>query len=158
MHTVQNVTVVFCLACICSELAARLVDGGWARRCIKTVAGLYILVVLLRALAVLPTEWTLPIHPQQSPVQLEGTEQLVLSTAAEQLEAKLQQGCIQRFGLSVQVNIMLEQADAAVYASGVDVVFPAGCTPEEKQVVLEYIQQELGAASVSATEEECNEP
>lgn len=45
----MRVVTAFCLACVCTELLVQLVEAGWARRCIKVVAGLYILTVLLRA-------------------------------------------------------------------------------------------------------------
>ena len=48
MQTLKSAAVVFCTACICAELLARLTGNSWARRCIKAVAGLYILVVLLQ--------------------------------------------------------------------------------------------------------------
>ena len=48
----MRVVTAFCLACVCAELLVQLVEAGWARRCIKVVAGLYILTVLLRATSV----------------------------------------------------------------------------------------------------------
>ena len=50
MQTLKSAAVVFCTACICAELLARLTGNSWARRCIKAVAGLYILVVLLQVI------------------------------------------------------------------------------------------------------------
>ena len=50
----MRVVTAFCLACVCAELLVQLVEAGWARRCIKVVAGLYILTVLLRAISALP--------------------------------------------------------------------------------------------------------
>ena len=50
----MRVVTAFCLACVCTELLVQLVEAGWARRCIKVVAGLYILTVLLRAISALP--------------------------------------------------------------------------------------------------------
>ena len=50
MQTLKSAAVVFCTACICAELLARLTGNNWARRCIKAVAGLYILVVLLQVI------------------------------------------------------------------------------------------------------------
>ena len=38
----MRVVTAFCLACVCAELLVQLVEAGWARRCIKVVAGLYI--------------------------------------------------------------------------------------------------------------------
>ena len=46
MQTLKSAAVVFCTACICAELLARLTGNSWARRCIKAVAGLYILQVI----------------------------------------------------------------------------------------------------------------
>ena len=56
MQTLKSAAVVFCTACICAELLARLTGNSWARRCIKAVAGLYILVVLLQVIPQLRTE------------------------------------------------------------------------------------------------------
>lgn len=50
----MRVVTAICLACVCAELLVQLVEAGWARRCIKVVAGLYILTVLLRATSALP--------------------------------------------------------------------------------------------------------
>lgn len=35
----MRVVTAFCLACVCTELLVQLVEAGWARRCIKVVAG-----------------------------------------------------------------------------------------------------------------------
>lgn len=35
----MRVVTAFCLACVCAELLVQLVEAGWARRCIKVVAG-----------------------------------------------------------------------------------------------------------------------
>ena len=36
MQTLKSAAVVFCTACICAELLARLTGNSWARRCIKS--------------------------------------------------------------------------------------------------------------------------
>ena len=54
MQALKRAAAVFCIACICAELLAQMTDRGWARRCIKTVAGLYILVAFWNALPQLP--------------------------------------------------------------------------------------------------------
>ena len=51
MKALQTLTVSFCLACICAEIVTLLTGPGWPRRCIKALAGLYILVILLRLLS-----------------------------------------------------------------------------------------------------------
>lgn len=65
----MRVVTAFCLACVCTELLVQLVEAGWARRCIKVVAGLYILTVLLRATSALPArtaQWLQPVQASAS--------------------------------------------------------------------------------------------
>ena len=50
MQALERAAAVFCTACICAELAARFVGPGWGQKCIKAVAGLYILVAFADAL------------------------------------------------------------------------------------------------------------
>ena len=49
MHAFQTAASAFCIACICAEITTLLAGAGWAGRCIKAVAGLYILVILFPA-------------------------------------------------------------------------------------------------------------
>ena len=42
MHAFQTAASAFCIACICAEITTLLAGAGWAGRCIKAVAGLYI--------------------------------------------------------------------------------------------------------------------
>ena len=56
MQPLERAVAIFCIACICAELTTQLAGSTWARRCIKAVAGLYILVVF----AVSYTHLTLP--------------------------------------------------------------------------------------------------
>ena len=44
MHAFQTAASAFCIACICAEITTLLAGAGWAGRCIKAVAGLYILL------------------------------------------------------------------------------------------------------------------
>lgn len=48
MQPLERAAAIFCIACICAELTTQLAGSTWARRCIKAVAGLYILVVFAR--------------------------------------------------------------------------------------------------------------
>ena len=66
MQALKRAAAVFCIACICAELLAQMTDRGWARRCIKTVAGLYILVAFWNALPQLPEN----VHPASLSVHL----------------------------------------------------------------------------------------
>ena len=46
MQPLERAVAIFCIACICAELTTQLAGSTWARRCIKAVAGLYILCLL----------------------------------------------------------------------------------------------------------------
>lgn len=54
MQAFQRAAAVFCMACIGAELVSLFGGQSWAGRCIKAVAGLYILAVLLAQLPHLP--------------------------------------------------------------------------------------------------------
>ena len=69
----MRVVTAFCLACVCAELLVQLVEAGWARRCIKVVAGLYILTVLLRATSALPARTAQWLQPVRVETELEQT-------------------------------------------------------------------------------------
>ena len=69
MQTLKSAAVVLCTACICAELLARLTGNSWARRCIKAVAGLYILV-LLQVIPQLRTEVQSFSVPDLSPTSM----------------------------------------------------------------------------------------
>ena len=106
MRTFQAAAAVFCLACICTETVTLLVGSGWARRCIKALAGLYILIVLLQLLPSARTElgkWTVP---QSTPVSLPGLEDQILADAQSRLEAQLESECRQQFGLDAVIRVI----------------------------------------------------
>ena len=92
MQTLKSAAVVFCTACICAELLARLTGNSWARRCIKAVAGLYILVVLLQVIPQLRTEVQSFSVPDLSPASmgtLEDAIQAELDARSSGQEAEL---------------------------------------------------------------------
>ena len=83
--------VVFFTACIFADLLARLTGNSWARRCIKAVAGLYILVVLLQVIPQLRTEVQSFSVPDLSPASmgtLEDAIQAELDARSSGQEAK----------------------------------------------------------------------
>ena len=82
----MRVVTAFCLACVCAELLVQLVEAGWARRCIKVVAGLYILTVLLRAISALPARTAQWLQPVQASASIEGVETTILTEAAKRLK------------------------------------------------------------------------
>lgn len=91
MQTLKSAAVIFCTACICAELLARLTGNSWARWCIKAVAGLYILVVLLQVISQLRTEVQSFSVPDLSPASmgtLEDAIQAELDARSSGQEAK----------------------------------------------------------------------
>ena len=89
----MRVVTAFCLACVCAELLVQLVEAGWARRCIKVVAGLYILTVLLRAISALPARTAQWLQPVQASASIEGVETTILTEAAKRLNEMLAAEC-----------------------------------------------------------------
>ena len=77
MQELRTATVWFCTGCICAELVMRLIGNGWPRRCIKAVAGLYILVVLFHAMPRLRTELQGVSLPEVPPVSMGTLEELL---------------------------------------------------------------------------------
>lgn len=64
MQALERAAAVFCTACICAELLSRFVGQGWGQKCIKAVAGLYILVVFADALPGAKAQFTALELPQ----------------------------------------------------------------------------------------------
>lgn len=89
MQALTHAVAVFCIACLCAELLTLFVppsSSGWARRCIKAVAGLYILVVFARAIPNAEVELQAFSMPQVQPVSFGTLEELVESEAARLAE------------------------------------------------------------------------
>ena len=89
MQAMTYAVAVFCIACLCAELLTLFVppsSSGWARRCIKAVAGLYILVVFARALPKAGVELQKFTPPQSQLVSFGTLEDLIESEAARLAE------------------------------------------------------------------------
>lgn len=149
----MRVVTAFCLACICAELVSQLVEAGWARRCIKAVAGLYILTVLLRAAAALPTQAARLAQSVQAPASIASAENTILEEASRQLEETLAAECQAQFGVSVRVEIELTQTASEVQASGVVLWVPHGCPAQVREQLVQFVRAELGTQAVTAAEE-----
>ena len=85
MQALTHAVAIFCIACLCAELLTLFVpptSSGWARRCIKAVAGLYILVVFARALPKAEAQLQAFSVPQAQPVFFGTLDDLIASEAA----------------------------------------------------------------------------
>ena len=149
MHAFQTAASAFCIACICAEITTLLAGAGWAGRCIKAVAGLYILVILFR----LAPQMKLELKSAAA-VNIQSTETSLLQGAQERLEADLCAECERRFGTKVKLEITLTRTEQTVRAEKVLVIPPAACTSAEQCRIAAYLQQELGMAPILEVQED----
>ena len=149
MHAFQTAASAFCIACICAEITTLLAGAGWAGRCIKAVAGLYILVILFR----LAPQMKLELKSAPAAVSIQSTETSLLQGTQERLEADLCAECERRFGTKVKLEITLTRTEQTVRAEKVLVILPAACTSAEQSRIAAYLQQELGMAPILEVQE-----
>ena len=152
MQAFQRAVAVFCMACIGAELVSLFGGQSWAGRCIKAVAGLYILAVLLAQLPRLPGKVLTVFSGNTAPAavsaaQSDTLETEILTEAGTRLEEYCTAQCRQQFGLDIRVTVTLEKARQQVVVKKVVAAFPAGCTASQKQAVLSFLQQTLGAST-----------
>ena len=154
MQAFQRAAAVFCMACIGAELVSLFGGQGWAGRCIKAVAGLYILAVLLAQLPHLPGKVVTAFSGNAAPAamsaaQSDALEAEILTGAETRLEEYCAAQCRQQFGLDIRVSVTLEKAGQQVVVKKVVAAFPAGCTAAQKQAVLSFLQQTLSASTAA---------
>ena len=154
MQSFQNAAAAVCIACICAEVTALLTGTGWAGRCIKAVAGLYILVVLFRLAPGVKPELKSSMEVVPSSVRIQSAETSILQKTQERLESSLQAECMQRFGVPIELDITLTQEGQTVQAGSAGFTILSECTDAEKRQVAAYLQEELGTASVWEMQEE----
>ena len=157
MQAFQRAAAVFCMACIGAELVSLFGGQSWAGRCIKAVAGLYILAVLLAQLPHLPGKVLTAFSGNTAPAttsaaQSDTLETEILTETETRLEEYCAAQCSQQFGLDVRVSVTLEKAEQQVVVKKAVAAFPAGCTAAQKQAVFSFLQQVLGIAPTAAEE------
>lgn len=153
MHAFQTAASAFCIACICAEITTLLAGAGWAGRCIKAVAGLYILVILFRLAPQMKLELK-SAAAAPAAVSIQSTETSLLQGAQERLEADLCAECERRFGTKVKLEITLTWTEQTVRTEKVLVILPAACTSAEQSRIAAYLQQELGMAPILEVQED----
>ena len=149
MHAFQTAASAFCIACICAEITTLLAGAGWAGRCIKAVAGLYILVILFRLAPQMKLELKSAAAATPAAVSIQSTETSLLQGTQERLEADLCAECERRFG----TKVTLTRTEQTVRAEKVLVILPAACTSAEQSRIAAYLQQELGMAPILEVQE-----
>lgn len=154
MQAFQRAAAVFCMACIGAELVSLFGGQSWAGRCIKAVAGLYILAVLLAQLPHLPGKVMTDFSGNAAPAatsaaQPDALETEILTEAKAQLEEYCTAQCRQQFGLDIRVTVTLKKVGQQVVVKKVVAIFPADCTAAQKQAALSFLQQTLGAPATA---------
>ena len=154
MQVFQRTAAVFCMACIAAELVSLFGGQSWAGRCIKAVAGLYILAVLLAQLPHLPGKIMTAFSENTAPAALsaaqpDALEAEILTETESRLAEYCTAQCRQQFGLDIRVSVTLEKTWQQVVVKKAVAAFPAGCTAAQKQAVLSFLHQSLGASTAA---------
>lgn len=148
MQGLRHSVAVFCIGCIAAELLAQLTAGDWPRRCIKSLAGLYILVVLARGLSLVPASWEeRPASPTQ-PVELGSGEQAVLELAQQQLEERLAADCAREAGVQLRLRITLARSEQGIAPTQLHAALTEAASAEAKQQAEQLLQTALGIPPV----------
>lgn len=153
MQALKTACAVFCTSCICAEVLTRFAGSGWAKRCIKAAAGLYILVAALhavpQAVSALPA-WQ---PPQRSSVPSAAQEEAVLRRAEQTLEQSLRARCSAELGIEIELEITLGQTETGVEAACVQAVIPQGLSIRKQQELRVFLKEQLGTEPVLKTKE-----
>ena len=143
MQPLERAVAFFCIACICAELTTQLAGSTWARRCIKAVAGLYILVVFADALPGAKAQFTALELPHVPAVSVGSLEDAVLAQTAEELSRTLEERCLSEAGVSLKLNIILSQTAEGVEAAEVQIVPRDAVTASQKRAIEALLEGQL---------------
>ena len=143
MQALERGAAVFCTACICAELVSRFVGPGWGQKCIKAVAGLYILVVFADTLPGAKAQLTALELPQASAVSVGRLEDAVLAQAEEELSRTLEERCLSEAGAPVTLRITLCQTARGVEASDVQITPQSAIANAQRQAVETLLNAQL---------------
>ena len=145
MQQLERITAVFCTACICAEVLTQWTESGWPRRCIKAVAGLYILVVLSSQLPWIrhAASSVAGLAPSAVPVELGSFDDAVLREAETELTQRLAAECTAACGVDVELSVTFVETPAG-YAASVEAKLPAGCSDTTREQVREVLRAALG--------------
>lgn len=150
METLHLVTRAFCTACILGGITLRLLEGTSSRGCIKAIVGLYILVVVIRALqnaggpagtamaaAALPNAATVSVSAPNY-------EDAVLHQSCAALEQTVEQA-LQEQGIRVIVRLELSGGSSGVR---VETARVQNAAPSDREAIEEYLCSALQAETV----------
>lgn len=153
MQEIKNAAAVFCTACICAEVVCQLLGGTRMRSCIKTVAGLYIVVSVLQALPGIGAQARQFAPPAAGPADFGSFEDAVLDQTARQLAQQLQARLLEQTGCAFRLQIELVQAQGEVAATAVRATPEGACTARQKEQAAAVLQRELALGPEAVTVE-----
>lgn len=143
MQTIRLAVRAFCAACITGGLIVRLVPGDGARKCIKAVAGLYIVVAVLHAF-----ENTSPAWPQRkaslpaAAPQASSFEDGVLARSQAALE-EYYAAAFRASGMEVRLSLPLQADGAGTYVKSATVESAAPLTGQQRAEIEKRLTGEL---------------
>lgn len=156
MQAFQQAAAVFCMACIGAELVSLFAGQSRAGRCIKAVAGLYILAVLLTQLPRLPVK----VKAVFRAVRPGGHVCCTIGRTGNGDPDRGQGQAGRILHRTVPPTVRAEHlhvghagnAGQQVVVKKAVVAFPAGCTAAQRQAVPSFLQQALGTVPTIAEE------
>lgn len=149
MQTIRLAVKAFCIACITGGLIVRLIPGDGARKCIKAVAGLYIVVAVLHAF-----ENAVPVWPRQkvslpaAAPQVSSFEDGVLAQSQAALE-EYYAAVFRASGMEVQLSFCLRTDGAGTYVESAAVKSAAPLTGQQRAEIEKRLTGELLVESVA---------
>lgn len=151
MQTIRLAVKAFCAACITGGLIVRLVPGDGARKCIKAVAGLYIVVAVLHAFGnaspVWPQRKGRALLPAAAP-QASSFEDGVLVRSQEALE-EYYAAVFHASGMEVRLSLSLQADGAGTYVKSATVKSAAPLTGRQRAEIEKRLTGELLVESVA---------
>ncbi len=166
MDTVKQIIFTLCLASFSAGVLLHLFPDAAARRCMKAVAGLYILSAVLGGvqdgsvlLQELQTELVVLEGSLQSDVQAgdeSSFESALLTQASQSLEAQYNAYLTEQ-GYDATVAITLVQGENSMIVQGICVMSAAALSPAQESALADYFMQALDAQTVSFISEKANE-
>lgn len=148
MQAIRLAAKAFCTACIVSGLVVRLVPDDAARKCIKAVAGLYIVVAVLQ-----PFGNDTPAWPQYSvslpaaAPQASSFSDSVLARSQAALE-EYYAGVFRTEGMDVRLLITLRADNTGTYAEAVTVESAAPLSAQQRAEVQNRLAGDLLVKSI----------
>ncbi len=165
MNSFKNSVLVLCLASLCSGVILHLFSDAAAKRCIKAVAGLYILVAVLGANSTMGATLATALEDANALVQSTANESestLALETDASvesillaQTEAQLEAYFLQKFVAEgypiLYTDITLVSEDGVAHAQHICIESETALSIEAQQEISLAIASELAADEVQFT-------